>query len=63
MQKTDKHGFLLIDLVTKETYVERITICRQCDQFRTQFRTCKQCNCFMPMKARHKNSTCPLNKW
>ena len=41
---------------------KRLQICNSCPQLNT-FKVCKLCKCFMPLKARIKSTTCPLNKW
>ena len=49
--------------VSGTLYEERIKICKECDKFDKTFSRCKKCGCLMKVKARFKNSKCPLNKW
>ena len=42
---------------------QRLLICLDCDSFRKTTKTCRECNCFMPLKARLNGSRCPLGKW
>jgi len=42
---------------------QRLLICSDCDSFRETTKTCSECNCFMPLKARLNRSICPLGKW
>jgi hypothetical protein len=45
-----------------ETYVDRrIKICKGCKYYKLY--VCGICGCFIPAKARFKDSACPLNKW
>ena len=44
-------------------FQDRIAICKKCPEFFEPSKTCKQCYCFMFIKARLNNATCPLGKW
>ena len=44
-------------------YNERIEICKKCDSYNHITSQCKECGCFMILKAKLKNSSCPLKKW
>jgi hypothetical protein len=35
----------------------------QCPSFFKPTNTCKECGCFMQIKARLEKSKCPLDKW
>jgi hypothetical protein len=48
---------------TAEKRKKRLDICNGCEYFFKHTKTCKQCMCFMPVKASLKNSRCPLYKW
>jgi len=48
--------------LTKEQKEERLNICKACDKF-TEKQICKECNCYMPIKATVKRASCPLGKW
>ena len=43
--------------------VERMNICRSCDQLKSRLPLCKQCGYFMPVKVRLKWVSCPIGKW
>lgn len=43
--------------------VKRYEICKQCDRFNKKFLFCEECKCFMPVKVRLKQVSCPLQKW
>ena len=42
---------------------ERMAICKQCDKFNNTLKLCEICKCFMPVKTRLDNVSCPLEKW
>ena len=42
---------------------ERITMCEACEKFFRPTRQCKICFCFMDLKTKMKNKTCPAGKW
>jgi hypothetical protein len=44
-------------------YKHRIALCSNCDRIiKTTFQ-CRECGCFMKMKAQLEKATCPLGKW
>jgi hypothetical protein len=43
--------------------VERLAICRECPRLFKPTMTCKECGCFMQVKARIPAQSCPLGKW
>lgn len=58
-----------IPVVTQETFNQRMTACKACDQselVRNTYR-CNQCGCFLDgkflAKARLETECCPLGKW
>ena len=54
---------LLGQLVSKSKYKERMDICKQCNFFMNLTKQCKQCFCFLPIKAKVQIATCPEGKW
>lgn len=42
---------------------QRMNICMSCDRLFKTTRQCKECGCFMKIKVRLKNASCPLDKW
>lgn len=63
MIKIDKYGFLSNIVVDKQTYLQRFRICKNCEHFKKVVNICGECICFIPAKARHVESSCPLDKW
>ena len=49
--------------VSEEVLEERLSICSGCPQFIKATKQCKKCGCFMKIKAKLENATCPLGKW
>lgn len=43
--------------------VDRMKICLQCEHFLKITKQCKKCGCFMIIKTRLPNATCPIGKW
>lgn len=42
---------------------KRLDLCRSCDKYIKLTHQCKMCGCFMNLKAKLKNASCPLGKW
>lgn len=51
------------DIISKETYKKRMRICLACPSYEESFKRCKECGCFLILKAALKTTECPLNKW
>lgn len=49
--------------VSEDVFNERLDECSRCPQFIKATKQCKKCGCFMSLKAKLENATCPLNKW
>jgi hypothetical protein len=41
----------------------RFAICKSCDDFNKTLNTCKICNCFMQVKTKLAESSCPVKRW
>jgi len=58
-----------IDLFTgkprseEEVAKERLEICYGCEHFIQLSKQCKKCGCFMRLKTKLKEATCPIGKW
>ena len=42
---------------------ERYSICNSCPELVKLTKQCKKCGCFMSVKTRLKNASCPIGKW
>lgn len=57
------------DLFNKGNYTEeemadaRMDICNSCDRLIQMTKQCRECGCFMVMKTKLINASCPLGKW
>jgi len=49
--------------VTQPIAQARYDICKACEHFNSTLYTCKQCGCFMKIKVKFQNSSCPIGKW
>jgi len=49
--------------VPNEIYKDRITICKSCIYYFSPTGTCKDCGCFMKVKARLAPMECSQKKW
>jgi len=54
-------GFLDNTLVDDETLRKRQVWCNQCDRNWHGF--CKECGCYLNIKDRLRQESCPLGKW
>lgn len=59
-----------LDLFRSDTkYVDddlfdiRISKCKSCPEVIKLTTQCKKCGCFMLVKAKMENATCPMGKW
>jgi hypothetical protein len=50
-------------LADKTVAFERLDICKGCDRLFEPTFTCRECGCFMKIKARLSASSCPIGKW
>ncbi len=48
---------------TTDIKSHRLSICQGCDKYEITSNRCKECGCFMQIKAAIKHSRCPLNHW
>jgi hypothetical protein len=42
---------------------KRLEICKACPELIKLTSQCKKCGCFMTLKTKLKEATCPLRKW
>lgn len=49
--------------VDQRTKRNRLEICKTCNLFNINFKTCKECGCYMPAKATFASTECPQGKW
>ena len=49
--------------LSEKLLADRLSICVNCPSYISITHQCKECGCFMPLKAKLKDATCPLRKW
>lgn len=49
-------------LVEHTVQQQRYKICNTCSEF-TALKTCRECNCIIPLKIKIASAACPLKKW
>jgi hypothetical protein len=49
--------------VSNDILADRLNICVYCPRYKSKTQQCRECGCFMPLKAKLKDATCPLGKW
>lgn len=42
---------------------DRLDVCLDCPSLIGPTKQCKECGCFMALKVKLKEATCPLGKW
>lgn len=47
----------------EQTSQKRFDICKTCPELIRFTKQCKQCGCFMILKTKLKDATCPLGNW
>ena len=50
-------------LADSKVYKERLKICSSCDRYFKPTGTCTRCGCFMRVKAKISNQSCPDKLW
>ena len=50
-------------LADNKVYKERLKICNSCDRYFKPTGTCTRCGCFMRVKAKISNQSCPDKLW
>ena len=48
---------------TTEDVDSRLSICKSCEHFIKLSNQCKKCGCFMNLKTKLADATCPIGKW
>jgi len=57
------------DFMTKKEKIDdsfskdRMKICKECDSFVKSIAVCNECGCFMKIKTKWKDASCPKGKW
>jgi len=51
------------EYIDKETSESRFEICKLCPELISLTKQCKKCGCFMALKTKMKEASCPIGKW
>lgn len=62
LEESTKKNFT-ISFVDDEVQQKRYEICKSCEHFFPPTGNCKKCGCFMKLKTKLENVTCPVKKW
>lgn len=49
--------------MSEELAQKRMEVCSSCEHLIQLTKQCKKCGCFMPMKTKLQDATCPVGKW
>ena len=52
-----------VEKASDEEESTRYSLCMECPEFFKATTQCKQCGCFMKVKVKLKQATCPIGKW
>lgn len=64
MVESVKENFIQPIIELDDAVVEhRFNTCKGCDKFNHETQRCTECGCFMQVKTKFTQATCPLNKW
>lgn len=50
-------------IISKQRYRKRIKTCLECESYDPKYNRCKECGCFLLLKAALINTSCPKDKW
>ena len=48
---------------TIDEFINRLTVCKNCNNFDSDKWSCKKCGCYLDKKAKMNTEKCPDNKW
>ena len=52
-----------VEYAEKETMKDRLRLCFECERLIELTNQCKECGCFVKLKVKYKETSCPLGKW
>lgn len=53
----------LLPMSSDELSAERLKICEKCPEFARLSRQCRNCGCFLDLKTKLLEASCPLHHW
>jgi hypothetical protein len=51
------------EYIDQETSEARFEICKGCPEIVSLTKQCKKCGCFMALKTKLADASCPIGKW
>lgn len=52
-----------MEYAEESIFENRMSICENCPNLIKLSKQCKECGCFMVLKTKLKESSCPIGKW
>lgn len=52
-----------VERIDEDESEKRLAICKACPELIKLTKQCKKCGCFMAVKTKLKEATCPIGKW
>ncbi|HDQ15208.1 MAG TPA: hypothetical protein ENN41_10390 [Sediminispirochaeta sp.] len=52
-----------VHMVDWEKRASRYAICEECEHFFPVTKQCLKCGCFLKLKVKYVDSSCPVGKW
>lgn len=56
-------NILTLNFADRQTAKDRIEVCNSCPAKHDSRNICTACGCYLPIKTRLKDSTCPMESW
>lgn len=52
-----------VENIAEEDAIKRYETCLACPRLLQSTKQCRECGCFMALKVKLKEATCPIGKW
>jgi hypothetical protein len=52
-----------VENIAEEDAIKRYETCLGCPRLLQSTKQCRECGCFMALKVKIKEATCPIGKW
>lgn len=49
--------------VPQEVIDKRLSICKTCEHFDSEYKKCNKCGCYLDYKVKLRTVECPIGKW
>ena len=51
------------EYISSDIFKKRLSVCKNCPLFIKITNQCRQCGCFMNLKAKLSHASCPIGNW